>query len=362
MILPGSAWPWLLGFAVTATCWPGMEGTASLSRWAALSVILPLAMCWVRVRLTWPLVALLALISWAALSLIWTPILAYGVNEVWKWLLLAMAFMVGAGLADLKGLFRGMAVGIVPSAVLAFGQFVSAGTFGNPDLMGEAAALVLLGLLVTEARPLICAAPALCLAMSHARGALLAFGIAIVAAFKVRGLLLALAPLALMILLVVPASKNMLSTHSMMERSQIWTNTAKGITWLGQGAGSYVTIYPQLAPPEHVRSARPEHAHNDFLEFAFEYGGVGLILGAALLSLLIGSASLAVRYLLLAGAVEAAFGFPLHNPATAFVLAVVAGSASRAWAPLRLRELFGGAGLHRGSPGDILRQRIPAAD
>lgn len=361
-MIPTPAWPWLLGFAVTASCWPGMEGTASLSRWAALSVILPLAMCWVRVRLTWPLTALLALIGWAALSLIWTPIQAYGANEVWKWLLLAMAFMVGAGLVDLKGVFRGMAVGLIPSAVLALGQFVSAGTFGNPDLMGEAAALVLFGLLVTEARPLMCLAPALCLAMSHARGALLAFGIAIVAAFKVRGLLLAMAPLVLMLLLVVPASKNMLSTHSMAERVQIWTNTAKGITWLGQGAGSYVTIYPQLAPPEHLRNARPEHAHNDFLEFAFEYGVVGLALGAAFVSLVIGFAALPVRLLLLAGAVEASFGFPLHNPATAFVLAVVAGFAARAWSPLRLRELFGGDRLHRGLADALIHERISAAD
>lgn len=333
-----------------------------MSRWAALSVILPLAMCWVRVRLTWPMVALLALISWAALSLIWTPIQAYGANEVWKWLLLAMAFAVGSVLVDLQDVFRGMAAGLIPSAVLALGQFVSAGTFGNPDLMGEAAALVLFGLLVTEAGPLVCVAPALCLAMSYARGALLAFGIAIVAAFRVRGLLLAVAPLVLIALLVVPASKDMLSTHSMAERVQIWTNTAKGITWAGHGAGSYVTIYPQLAPPEHVRNARPEHAHNDFLEFAFEYGGIGLVLGAAFLSLIVGSATLPVRYLLLAGAVEASFGFPLHNPATAFVLAVVAGFAARAWAPLRLRELFGGSGLHRGVAGGLVSERISAAD
>ena len=63
---------------------------------------------------------------------------------------------------------------------------------------------------------------------------------------------------------------------------------------LGSGAGSFQTVYPHYRQDD-IGEGILQHAHNDYLEFAIEYGVFGVVLPGGVVILAIGQAVLAQR-------------------------------------------------------------------
>ena len=118
------------------------------------------------------------------------------------------------------------------------------------------------------------------------------------------------------------------SGPSFQHRLNIWADTAPNVTLAGRGLGSYWLTFPTIAQKTDVSRERPDRAHNEMLDIAYETGIVGAALFLVFCLALIGPLT-TERFVLVALAVEAMFGFPLRAPATAFVGMLVAGHAAR---------------------------------
>lgn len=102
-----------------------------------------------------------------------------------------------------------------------------------------------------------------------------------------------------------------------IERFNIWEAGWLNLSWLGHGWGSYSDVWI-------VREGlgyQPLHAHNDFLEFAFEFGLYSIPLFGVLAYALTQSKS-PDWPILVAFCVLATFAMPLYIPATAGIGAV----------------------------------------
>jgi hypothetical protein len=266
----------------------------------------------------------------------WAPSTPDAVNAIWKMTIGFAAFMLGSAASNLRAFWIGSWLGLLPSSLVAISQaagypligtvWAPAGLFENGNMMGEAAALVAIGLAL-QGSWLMCAAVMPALLLSLARGALLA--VACVAAARSR-IALVIIGTGIVLSLFLPLHRDYADTGSMQERFTIWRETVAQFTPFGHGIGSYQVTLPGKIV---------EHAHNDPLELAFETGIPGAVLALALSVMALMRASKNDRLVLGALGIMAVFGFPLHMPATAFVGAVVAGHASRGWAPVRWREL-----------------------
>jgi O-antigen ligase len=339
----------LTAFLVGVAVWPWFIGFATTPRWAVLSVMIPLMCMGLRLRWTVGHVYAVAFLGWAALSLAWTPNLADGLNELWKWLLLACAFCIGAETDDLTGFWRGVGLAVAVSAAVVAAQLADysfvpqmappSGLFGNRIFLAEFAALALVGLI---GRSWLAWPAIFVVAVATSLGA--AAGMAVVACAwlwrRSRIAAVALPIVGLAALVVVsprPAVESGFSRHmeSAAVRAALWMDVATQITPFGHGVGSYYVAEAQASPRQMALNLRETHAHNDPLELAFEFGVPAIFLVAAVWCAL-GGADRRNRLVLVAFLVEGCFGFPLHNPATAFVAAVVAGHLCGAGARLRV--------------------------
>lgn len=341
-------WLGVLAFVVMAADAPFLDQGPLVLRWAILSAAAPLALLWMpRLEVSIIHVLIAGLIGWAVITLAWSPDTAVALDAVWKMIVGALVFCIGHRTSDLRKFYIGAALGLVPSSILAIAQVIAephdgwnvpAGLFGNSNMMGEAASLVLVGLIVRDAWAFIPAVvPAFIFA--QARGAILA-AVVVVAATS-RAWLIALSVVVAM-LFVLPINRSMIDTTSLGERFIIWHDLASGLSLRGYGLGSFEIAFAEISSrPKHVAL----HAHNDVLELVFELGAVGTLLAVAIFGLIMLQALPGDRPVLVALLIEAIFGFSLHMPATAFIGAVVAGHAARGWPVLRQRERVGGVAL-----------------
>jgi len=175
------------------------------------------------------------------------------------------------------------------------------------------------------------------LLLAQERGALVALA---VAAVLLSGRTLLLVGALVVVMLLLPEHRDFVDSASMAQRLAIWSATATHLTFFGHSIGTFASI-EQTALPR----ALVEHAHNDILEAAFEIGSPGTLVALALASMAVYRAAFTERLVLVALAVEGLFGFPLHEPATVFMGAVVAGHAARGWPVVRLRESLRAASL-----------------
>lgn len=144
-----------------------------------------------------------------------------------------------------------------------------------------------------------------------------------------------LAAVPLGLLLFAGSAQKWVDERSFDEHLAIWEDTIDGIGVWGRGIGSYYTLYPQHATREDTSLARPDHAHSDPLELAFELGAPGAVLAAAFFLACLSGALERERLVLMALAIEACAGFPLHNAGTQFLFGLVAGHAARRWVSFR---------------------------
>ncbi len=334
---------------------PGLAAPATTPRWALLAAVVPAVAIFTpcrRFTVAHGLGALL--LGWAALSLFWTPNGWDGLRIIAELAIFAALFHIGAALPSLRPVYIGAALGLSVSSLLAVMQVLglelvdripgptgqAAGLFMNRNYLAEPAALVLIGLIghrLWWALPLVL--PSVLpvavmmpwnygesvrdlLALPMSRGAvlgLLAAGMLwLWPRSRAAVVSLCIAASAALFLLMGPSTSS---------RFVIWASTLDGMTWLGNGIGSFYTLFPSHAPAwDFLGTTRPVHAHNDWLEFAYELGPLA---GICLLGTLIMLAAMRgpepERFILIALITEAAFGFPWHFAATVFLGGLVAG-------------------------------------
>lgn len=302
-----------------------------------------------------------ALAVWGAISLWWAPSMAAGADSLVKLAICLGLFVLGRGLADIRGLYVGAALGLVPSVAVALLQQMGfqpfyvvsttpSGLFFSPNALGEASTLVLVGL-GTEGLWGLAALVLPALVLSLARGAMLA--VAVVGALSAKRSVVVPMLAFVLVASVMPSKVTYGFTATMQERVDIWRETANRLTWLGHGLGSYGEEMRDVVPGKVL-----EHAHNDGLELAYELGLPGVLAVLAALGWLVLRTSSASLYVLVALACEALVGFPLHTVGTLFLGSVVAGWGSRAGARVRGAWPAGGEGLRGRGQGAYARGQV----
>lgn len=321
---------------------PAWSGAATTPRWALLSVGVAAAVMLMHFRPT----ALHAVggvaLACAALTLAWTPNLACGLWALWTLLLFAGLFMIGAELPSLRPVYIGAALGIGINSLFALIEWAGfsavyhidtsrpAGLFMNGNYLAEPAVLVLVGLIGYR---LWCFVPLVLpsVILPMCRGAFVALGVAGILALPRRWRF----PIAVMAVLAGLALAGLLPLGgARAERIIIWTATLDGLTWWGNGLGSFYSLFPSHATGWDFLLSRPVHAHNDILELTYDLG-LGVMPALAFLAVALLAPWRTEHFVLTAFLVEGCFGFPLHFPATVLVAGLAAGGISRDRAHLR---------------------------
>lgn len=323
----------LLGFILPVAFIPGVTGAGIPTGWVLLSAVLPLTLLR-PVPISpghWWGVAFLA---YATASLAWAYSLENGIEYLWHLVILAMAFCLGSITRDPRSLYIGLGLGITVSSALAVAQAFGykgiylfsgtpAGLFINSNALGESAALILV-LLVAERIWWLVPGVLPAIALTQARGAVLALSVALGAWVWTRSRLGAVA--VVLTLLATGSYFTLLkqTNHGVAQRLEIWADTFSGLRPFGAGAGSFAQTYPAIATRQDTLAERPDNAHNEFLETLYQFG-----IGACFLWFLciqsLGSPREPERLAFLAFLVVAFFGFALAVPTVAFVGAFVAG-------------------------------------
>jgi hypothetical protein len=340
----------LLGFALMSAYWPGISGVATTPRWI-VGVVIALAWCFSGIRTEFRPVHWfgLALIAVMALSLAWSGSRLDGVDALFKVTIIACAFMWGGTLSDARPFVNGAAIGLAISSGIAIAQALGwqgvetyaggdAGLFFNRDRLAAAAALVAAGVLALNL-PRWCflvLLPSLILAQSRAAWLAVAIGLFAVKSRSKRMKAI------MAVVLVGGALITLLARvgdSSVNERLALWHDTLAGLNTLGtslvgHGLGSFYATFPRFASWFDIASTRPDHPHNELLWFAYEGGFLVVLVAGAFAVALWRTVADDVKPVLVATFVLAMFAMPLHDPATAVVVAVLAGFGCRD--PLRV--------------------------
>jgi O-antigen ligase len=343
----------VVGFLLAATFWPGLAGAAEASRWASLCILVPIALFFVRVRLTFVHLVGGFLFGWAVLSLMWTPVWYDGVAALMQLTILVGAVLIGAG-GKVDGLWKGLGLGLLVSSALCIFQALGfhpvidagqapAGLFVNQDVLAEITAVVFIALVFERLWLAVGLLPALIL--TGCRSALIAvFVVGGIAGWrKWRWRILYGLPL-LVGGVLLTATK---WSNGDSPRIDMWRDTLAGLTTWGSGIGSFYSAFPKYATLT-SDLYQPAHAHNDLLELAFELGIIPAVIAALLVLALAWRANFKEQMLLIALGIMSMVGFPLHSPSTVFVFGIVAGCAARNWSVLRAFKFGGGYNLHKG--------------
>src|ERR1017187_1109685 len=361
----------IFGFLLAICYNPYIWTAARQPRWSLLAIALPI-MIW-RNQSSAPnhftLIHALGLtfLAWATLSLIWTPNRPDAFNELIQLLIIAEAFVLGARLNTLKPIFMGLAAGLAISSLIIISplqhlipnQPISIhleGLLGNRNMLAEAAVLTAIGCIgyrlwwfIPGLLPAIFMPPL-------ARGALVGGLAAFVVWAWSRSRKLAIL-LALLSICAIAILTN-LRPSSVIERWAIWTDTIKGLTFQGNGIGSFYFLYPFVNETFDTTLARPEHSHNELLEVWFELGAIGVFIYASMVAIAYRVANNVSRCILVAFITMGMFEFPSHVPITAFLGALVLGYAVRRgssiWAEyeqsgLRIRSWYERKPTHQGT-------------
>lgn len=311
---------------------PGWTGASIPTGWAAMSLTLPLA-TWKRVTMT-PIHWLgLAFLAYAFASLAWAPRSDDAINEIWHLTLFAFAFVLGAQLSDLRRFWIGLAVGCGVSSVLALVQWWGGaswqilptsnwakppGLFFNDAVAGAFAAIVFVGCIAQRSWWALAALPLL--ALSQSRGAWLAaiatYAIVIWNQLSWRD------RVGYALVWTIPIAVAILYYHTGSDpiRLVIWKQMWQHLTLAGSGAGSSQAIY--LFTPTNIFHI--EHAHNDYIQLAYEYG-LGAIPLLVALALLLEHRNEINYPPLVCCTVLSLYFWTLEAPVTGFAFAVVAG-------------------------------------
>ncbi len=322
----------LLGFGLSALWLPWAPRSGHELRWGLLIVALGAILLYQRREakpVTWPMVFGLAFTIYAWTSVFWSPnpYLAIGRASEIGTLFIAFHIAATAHTYERLQLYRGLILGLVPSAILIPFQMAGyagveqwaapAGTFVNKLFVAELA-LPLAIIALARGWWAYAIPPVAALLLTASRGAWIAAAMtagiywARHSIWKLCAVWAAFPLLAYGAALCSPATAN--------HRLEIWSYGLDNLVWLGHGIGSFMGVHGA------------EHLHNDYLEVAYELGLPGSVL--LILSLATLQRHGAEYYAGCAIFITACFSFPLHNPATAFLAAYLAGCLSRGALPV----------------------------
>ena len=341
----------ILGFLLAVAYDPYIFNAATTPRWALLAAVLPAA-CMFRSPSHCTMLHLIGtlFLAWTITTLAWTPNLPDAFGSLIRLAILAMAFMYGTTIR-LDRLFAGLALGLMISSLIVMSplkeffphplvSIENEGLFGNRNMLAEAAVLTLIGCIAYRAWIFIPGLAPAILIQPISRGALLGGLVAFGSWLWSRS---RPACAAYFILLCIGTAayleftpRSMASTE---ERLQLWQGTIAGLSVFGHGIGSFYTLFPFLTSHWDMTLIRPEHAHNDLLEIAFETGLIGAILSALFAITAIGMADTKERAILVAFLTIGLFSFPISIATTGFIAAIVAGHVAGRGASLRIVSL-----------------------
>lgn len=342
----------VFAFALAIFFVPAFPAAATAPRWALLAFTLP-ALCISRslLRISGGHVLGALFITWAAVTMLWTPERFDGYDTLFKFCLLGGAFYVGSTMTTLRPVYIGAAIGLAISAAFMMAQLGGwdgvaqtqrpGGLFLNRAFVGEFAALVLAGILA-ERVYWLAAIPGLCMALSFARAPLLALAAGSFAFVRHPAVLAGLLLVAAGVLTIVRGPGAMLTT-----RLNLWSDTAGALTFFGHGVGSFFTTFPEFTE---MRDTRWAFAHNDFLQIAYELGAPGIALYMALLGYVLSGDKHDARAVVIVFMACGLFGFPLYMPATGCLAALAAGYLCRERRGVRDAFARRGDGLRGSAP------------
>jgi hypothetical protein len=332
--------PAIAAFIVAVAYWPGLFSAASMPRWWAIALAVPLAFDLDPSNLRRPFaVCLLAFLACAAASIIVAPdVQAASLDLLFLGLLVAVAFGA-AGVENIDEVVSAFCWGIAASAVLCVPQAMGwspvfqtsppAGLFTNSEVLAEIAAPLLIWAAMKRRWPQA-ALMLIPLALCHSRIAVLAVAVGALYAWPARSLW-AKVGIAAALLAAGAASVAVFGPDKIgsgMTRFVLWGTAVESIVPLGRGMGWWAFAHP---------NGLEQVVHSDVLQYAVELGAGSIFL--LLVPFFVingGSGHAAERAAFVVLCTEALVSFPLHLPASGFLVALLAGGLARERVGVRL--------------------------
>ena len=322
----------LLPLAVTLAFWPGILGAATSPRWWVIAVGMGLLFPFSQLSRIPNQIWTLLTLSFAGIFLsIHNPV---GLGEGIKFLLLVLAFIWGMSLPNLTKVISGFATGLAINSILVIAQTLGwnflpawesagpAGLFYNREVLAELAAPILVWGLARNNWTIVLSSISPLL-LCQSRVAVIAAIVGIFAAgnlpLKKYAPVIIVFPLLLITIVIVLFTSFKIA--SLFDRFSIWQLAISEILPFGRGLGYWELNHPDS-----------KFVHSDLLQLFVEIGPILSLPILAIPVLIIWKSRhdsleiLAVAIVLL---VEAILSFPLHQPATAFLSAVLFGHLSR---------------------------------
>ncbi len=331
---------------------PALTGYVVLTGWAFLAVAAPIMLWRKRIEMTPLHWCGLGFMLWAALSIFWTDNGYDGIDQLAKWAILAVTFMVGASSSNSHSAYLGLLIGITIAIGIACAQAFGLDLVWQPETFHSHVTSVYANATVFGA------VVALAFVLAWCMGQYWFLPIGIVGLWlsgarwpSVVAVVVSLWFVArhwsklFAIIILVPGclfigaiylNKNDLG-HAGRERAKYVLDTVEALTWQGSGVGSFFQLYPEFTKRVNTLVARPEHPYNDFLEVTFELG-IGSLFLWAMLVLALEVPLEPERSVLLAFLLISLAYFPLAIPACAGLAAFVAGRLAWGWAVVRRGE------------------------
>lgn len=309
----------LLGLMVSVAYVPGIIGASIPTGWLFLIIVAPLLILPSNLPL---------FLIYIIVSLCWTVNLNLAVFFLLQFIVLWFIFEFGKTISDLRPIFKGLSFGLGISSILAIAQYNGfervftlstnvAGLFLNPNIYSEVCAVILVSLISFRLYYWIpVTLPGLILV--HSRASLIVLGLGIVILTKLRMILIPIFIICLTYLYFTNFSFNNIS--SIKERFDLWADTFRGLSFFGNGIGSFEILYPLNAINIDTSLYRPRYAHNDLLQLVFEFG-IGIILLLPIFWKVIKSGNV----ILYSIGILSLLTFPFHIPMLAFIGCLVAG-------------------------------------
>ncbi len=332
-----------LGVTVSLCYVPSVTGAYIATQWPVLAVLLSLGL-WRRCPFT-PYHGLwLVFLAYAVIRMTATPTPYASVWGLWLIVIMGLALWFGSTIGSPRSLYKGLAAGGTVSSALAVAQHFGlqwppmtssdpAGLYVNSVQQGTILALLVVAL--TSERLWLWVLPLLPgLALSHSRGALLALAVGLLGVYVRRIWVFGLVgAVGVVLLWWLPIS----SSDAL--RLEIWRIAWENLTWLGIGPGVFYTI---MIPQPGGGWIYPEHAHNDALQLAFEYG-VGALPVFAIFAFTLAQTRAREWPVVVAFITAGCYSMALWMPIASFLGLVCVGRV------LRRHALYGERGRGRGS-------------
>lgn len=335
-----------IGAAVSLCYVPGITGAYIATQWPLLGVVLSALFLHDYVARQWPKLALwpprtgpftsfhaagLLFVAYAVAGVFFiSPLRDVSVQGAWFIIIMAACVWFGTTLEDTRELYAGLAAGGIVSTLAAVSQVSGyqlfpvtsghyAGMYVNAVQQGTVLALVIVALVSQRmwrwALPLM---PGVILAQSRGGWVVLAAGL--LACYMRRLWVFGIFGVIGAVYLFTSVA------NSDVERLFIWKAAWDNLVPYGQGPG----IFYALMLSGKYGIFFPEYAHNDALQFAFEYG-VAAVIPIAIVGYALSRTDMREWPVIVALATASCFSMPLFMPIASFLGLVAVGRVLRSY-------------------------------